>query len=196
MPWRPVEGPACPLERPNSTDQRAPTWPALYNIPLLDRSFAGRRDDKTFTIHGESAAASEGRRYIVMDKSMHVSRSTRGSAMAHVVSVRGRPILLACARGEHRYVSDIWLKRNAPLLLHTLVSRPTSRGVAFIGLRTRFVQRGRRAGCVSCCEKHHSCSLLRVIHSYAFLMQPAIFPRSSEARVDNPTLHDSPHTLS
>ena len=52
--------------------------------------------------------------------------------------------------------------------------------------------------CFLCCEKHHSCSLLRGIHSYAFLMQPAIFPRSSEARVDNPTLpsaiHDSPHT--
>ena len=91
----------------NAPALSTPTWPALYNIPLLDRSFAGRRDDKTFTIHGESAAASEGRRYIVMDKSMHVSRSTRGSAMSHVVSVRVRPILLACARGEHRYASDI-----------------------------------------------------------------------------------------
>ena len=77
---------------------RAPTWPALHNIPLLDRSFAGRRDEKTFTIRGESAAAREGRRYIVMDKSMHDSR---GSSMAHVVSAHVRPVLLACARGEH-----------------------------------------------------------------------------------------------
>ena len=85
---------------------------------------------------------------------MHVSRSTRGSAMAHVVSARVHLILLACAQGEHRYVSDIWLKRNVPLLPRTLVSRPTWCGVAFIGLRTRFVQRGRRAGCVSCVVKN------------------------------------------
>jgi len=43
------------------------------------------------------------------------------------------------------------LKRKARRLLpRTLVSRPTWRGVAFIGLRRRFVQRGCRAGCVSC----------------------------------------------
>ena len=46
------------------------------------------------------------------------------------------------------------LKRNKPLLLHTPASRPTWRGVTFIGLRTRFVQRGRRAGCVSCVVKN------------------------------------------
>ena len=80
---------------------------ALHNIPLLDRSLAGRRDEKTFTICGESAAARESRRYLVMDKSMHVSRCMHGSAMAHVVSARVRPVLLACAWGEHRYVSDI-----------------------------------------------------------------------------------------
>ena len=44
----------------NALALRAPTWPALYNIPQLDRSFAGRRDEKTFTIRGESAAACEG----------------------------------------------------------------------------------------------------------------------------------------
>ena len=76
-------------------------------IPLLGRSFTGRRDEKTFTIRGESASACEGRRYIVMEKYMHVSRSMRGSAMVHVVSARVCPILLACARGELLYVSDI-----------------------------------------------------------------------------------------
>ena len=83
----------------------------------------------------------------------HIRYSARGSAMAHVVSARVRQILLVCARGEHQYVSDIWLKRNAPLLPRTLVSRPW-RGVTFIGLRTHFVQRGRRAGCVSCVVKN------------------------------------------
>ena len=68
--------------------------------------------------------------------------------------------------------------------------------------RPPYVFRGAWASCwlcFLCWEKHHSCSLLRDIHSYAFLMQPAIFPGSSEARVDNPalpsTLHDSRHTL-
>ena len=74
--------------------------------------------------------------------------------MAHVVSAHVRPILLACARGEHQYVLDIWLKRNVPLLLRTLATRPTWRGVAFISLRSRFVQRARRAGCVSCVVKN------------------------------------------
>ena len=130
----------------------APTWPALY-IPWLNRSFAGHRDEKTFSIHGESATASEGRRYIIMDKSMHVSLaayvsafehipySARGSAITHVASARVRTTQLACVRGEHQYGSNIWLKRNAPLLPRTPASRPTWRGVAFIGLRTRFVQR-------------------------------------------------------
>ena len=122
-----------------ASDQRrsthAPTRPTLY-IPRLDRSFAGRRDEKTLTIRGESAAASEGRRYITMDKSMHVSRaayvsafehipySARGSAITHVASAHVHTTLLACAWGEHQYVLDI-------------------------GLCTRFVQRGRRAGRVS-----------------------------------------------
>ena len=152
-----------------ASDQHVPTRPALY-IPRLDCSFAGRREEKTFTIRGESAAASERRRYIVMDKSMHVSRaayvsafehilySARGSAITHVVSARVHPILLACAWGEHQYVSNIWLKRNKPLQLRTLVSRPTWRGVVFIGLRTRFVQRGRHAGCASCVVKNTICA--------------------------------------
>ena len=128
----------------------------------------------------------------------HIPYSALGSAITHVASAHVCTTLLACLRGEHQYVSDIWLKRNAPLLLRTLASRPTWRGVAFIGLRTRFVQCGRRAGCFLCCEKHHSCNLLRDIHVYAFLMQPAIFPRSSEVRVDNleppSALYASPHT--
>ena len=74
-------------------DQRRSTRPltrsALYT-PRLDHSFAGRRDETTFTIRGESAAASEGRRYIVMDKSMHVSRAAYMSAFEHILySVRG-----------------------------------------------------------------------------------------------------------
>ena len=121
-------------QRRSTPAPRTPTWPALFNIPRLDRSFAGHRNEKTFTIHGESAAASEGRRYIVMDKSMHVSRavyvsalehilySAWGSAITHVASAHVHTILLACARGEHQYMSNIWLKRNAPLLtLHTRI---------------------------------------------------------------------------
>ena len=97
----------------NALAPRAPTRPAL-SIPWLDHSFARRRDEKTFTIRGESTAASEGRRYIVMAKAMHVSRaayvsafehipySARGSAITNVASARVRTTLLACARGEHQ----------------------------------------------------------------------------------------------
>ena len=141
-------------------DQRRSTWPALY-IPWLDRSFAGRRDEKTFTIRGESTAASEDRRYIIMDKSVHVSRaayvsafehipySARGSAITHVASARVHMTPLACARGEHQYVSDIEVKKEQAASNCTLISCQTWRGIVFIGLRTRFVQRGRRAGRVS-----------------------------------------------
>jgi len=144
----------------NVLASRAPTWHALY-IPRLDRSFTGRREEKTFTIHGESAAASEGRRYITMDKSMHVSQaayvsafehipySAHGSAITHVASARVHTTPLACARGEHQYVSDIEVEKEKAASTRTLVSHPTWRGVGFIGLRTSFVQRGRRAGRVS-----------------------------------------------
>ena len=92
-----------------------------------------------FTIRGESAAASEGQRYIVMDKSMHVLRaahvsafehipySAHGLAITHVASARVHTTLLACAWGEHQYGSNIWLKRNVLLLLRT--SYPIQRGV-------------------------------------------------------------------
>ena len=131
----------------------APTWPALY-IPRLDCSFAGRREEKTFTIHGESASASEDRRYIAMDKSMHVSRaaylpafehipnSVRSPAITHVARARLHTTPLACARGELQYVSDIEVKKEQAASTRTLVSCQTWRGVVFIGLRTRFVQRG------------------------------------------------------
>ena len=85
----------------------------------------------------------------------HIPYSARGSAITqHVASAHVRTTLLACAWGEHQYVSDIWLKKNALLLLRTLAFHPTWRGVAFIGLRTRFVQRGRHVGCVSCVVKN------------------------------------------
>ena len=140
-------------------------WPALY-IPWLDRSFAGRRDEKTFTIHGESTAASEDRRDIIMDKSVHVSRvaymsafkhipySARGLAITHVASARVHTTPLACARGEHQYVSEIEVEKEQAASTHTHVSRQIWGGVGFIGLRTRFVQRGRCAGCVSCAMKN------------------------------------------
>ena len=59
-----------------------------------------------------------------MDKSMHVSRaayvsafehipdSARGSAITHVASARVHTTQLACARGEHQYVSDIEFKKG------------------------------------------------------------------------------------
>ena len=144
---------------------RTLTRPALY-IPRLDRSFAGRRDEKRFTIRGESAAASDGRRYIIMDKSMHVSRaayvsalehipySARCSAITHVASTRVRPTPLACARGEHQYVSDIEVeKEQAASTPHTRISL----NMAWSRLYRppyAFVQRGRRAGCVSCVVKN------------------------------------------
>ena len=124
----------------------------------------------------------------------HIIYSARGSAMAHVVSARVRPILLACARGEHRYLVE---KERTAFTPHTRIlpnmawSRLSRPPYAF---RAAWVSCWL---CFLCCEKHHSCSLLRGILSYAFLIQPGIFPRSSEARVDNPALpsaHDSPHT--
>ena len=144
-----------------------------------------------------------------MDKSMHVSRATyvsafehipysaRGSAIMHVAHARVHMTPRACARCEHQYVSDIEVKKEQAASIPTLVSCQTWRVVVFIGLRTRFVQHGRRAGRVSRAMKNTLCSLLRGIYSHAFLMQPAILPRPSEARVDNPALpsaHDSPHT--
>ena len=71
-----------------ASDQRVSTRPVLY-IHRLDRSFAGRRDEKTFTIRGESAAASEGRRYIIMDKSMYVSRAAYVCLRAHSIQCAG-----------------------------------------------------------------------------------------------------------
>ena len=47
--------------------------------------------------------------------------------MAHVVSARVRPILLACAWGEHQYVSDIWLKGTRRF--YFAHSHPAQRGV-------------------------------------------------------------------
>ena len=96
-----------------------------------------------------------------MEKSVHVSRvayvsafehipySVRGSAITHVASARVHTTPLACAQGEHQYVSDIEVKKEQATSTHTLVSCQTWRGVVFIDLRTRFVQRGRRAGRVS-----------------------------------------------
>ena len=58
----------------------------------------------------------------------HILYSVRGSAMAHVVSAHVRPILLACARGEHQYVSEIQVEkeRAAFYLAH---SYPAQHGV-------------------------------------------------------------------
>ena len=172
-----------------------PTWPALY-IPRLDRSFAGRREEKTFTIRGESAAASEGRRYIAMDKSMHVSRaayvsafehipySVRGSAITHVASACIRTTPLACARGEHQYVSDIAVeKEQATSTPHTRILPDMAWSRLYW---PPYAFRAAWASCwpcFPCREKHHSCSLLRGtgIYLHAFLMQSAILPRPSEA---------------
>jgi len=66
-----------------------------------------------------------------------------------VASARVHTTPLACARGEHKYVSDIEVKKEQAASTRTLVSCQTWRGVIFISLRTRFVQRGRRAGRVS-----------------------------------------------
>ena len=130
----------------------------------------------------------------------HIPYSACGSAITHVASAHVRMTLLECARGEHRYVSDIEVeKERAASTPHTRI--PPS--MAWRSLyRPPYAFRATWASCwlcFLCCEKHHSCSLLRGIHSHAFLMQLAIFPRSSEARVDNPTPpsapHDSLHTL-
>jgi len=194
---------------------RAPTWPALFNILRLDRSFAGHRDEKTFTIRGESAATSEGRRYIVTDKSMHVlqaayvsafehiSYSARCSAITHVASTRVRMTLLACqiCVGDTTPICVRYLvkKERTAFTSHTRIP-PNVAGSHLY--RPPYAFRAALASCwlcFLCCEKHHSCSLLRDIHSYAFLMQPAIFPRPSEAQFDNPALpsalYDSLHTL-
>ena len=79
----------------------------------------------------------------------HIPYSARGSAITHVASARVHTTSLACVQGEHQYVSDIEVEKEQAASTRTLVSCPTWRGVGFIGLRTRFVQRGRRAGSVS-----------------------------------------------
>jgi len=166
-----------PDQRRSTRLLRAPTWPALY-IPRLDRSFAGRRDEKTFSIRGESAAAGEGRRYIAMDKSMHVSRaayvsafehipySTRGSAIMHVASAHIRTTPLACVWGEHQYVSDIEVEKEQA------VSTPHTRippNMAWSRLyRPPYAFRTAWASCLLCfpCrEKHH---LWQPLKRYSF----------------------------
>ena len=84
----------------------------------------------------------------------HIPYSARGSAITHVANARVHTTPLACARGEHQHASDIEVKREQAASTRTLVSCPTWRGVGFIGLRTRFVQHERRAGCVSCAVKN------------------------------------------
>ena len=79
----------------------------------------------------------------------HIPYSARSSAITHVASARVHTTPLACARGELQYVSDLEIKKEQAASTRTLVSCQTWRGVVFIGLRTRFVQRGRRAGRVS-----------------------------------------------
>ena len=131
----------------------------------------------------------------------HILYSTRGSAITHVASARVRTTQLACARGKHQYVSDIQVvKEQAATTPHTRL--PPNMAWSHL-YRPPYAFRAAWPSCwlfLLCCEKHHSCSLLRGIHSHAFLMQPAIFPRSSEARVDNPALlsalYDPLHTLS
>ena len=88
------------------------------------------------------------------------------------------------------------LKRNKPLLpAHSYPAQHVMESA----YRPPYAFRAAWASCwlcFPCREKHHSCSLLRGIYSHAFLIQPAILPRPSEARVDNPALpstHDSPH---
>ena len=130
----------------------------------------------------------------------HILYSARGSAITHVASARVRMTLLACAWGEHQYVSDIEVeKERAASTPHTRIPPNMAWRCLY---RPPYAFRAAWALCwlcFLCCEKHHSCSLFRDIHSYAFLMQPAILPRSSEARVDNPALqsalYDSLHTL-
>ena len=69
-----------------------------------------------------------------MDKSMHVSQavyvsafehipySTRGLAITHVASARVHTTPLACAWGEHQYVSDIEVeKEQAASTPHTRI---------------------------------------------------------------------------
>ena len=53
----------------------------------------------------------------------HILYSARGSATAHMVSARVRPILLACARGEQQYVSDIEVeKEHSTFTPHTRIA--------------------------------------------------------------------------
>ena len=166
----------APHQRRSTRPLPAPTWPALY-IPRLDRSFAGRRDEKTFTIRRESTAASEGRRYIAMDKSVHVSRaayvsafehipySARGSAITHVASARVHTTPLAYARGEQQYVSVIEIeKEQAASTPHTCIPPNMAWSRLY---RPPYAFRAAWASCwlcFLCCEKHHSCSLPRGIH--------------------------------
>ena len=145
-----------------------------------------------------------------MDESMHVSRavyvsafehipySACGSAITHVAIAHVHTTPLVCARGEHQYVSDIEVEtERAASTPHTRIPPNMAWSRLY---RPPYAFRAVWASCwlcFLCCEKHHSCSLLRGIYSHAFLMQPVILPRPSEARVDNPALpsaHDSPHT--
>ena len=106
-----------------------------------------------------------------------------------------------CSEVRYPTVGQLWLtkaqSRVAPYL--ELFGIHYSACVPILVLLCKFEQliwniRLRcRTICFLCCEKHHSCSLLRGIHLHAFLKQPAILPRPSEARVDNPTLPSAPH---
>ena len=121
----------------------------------------------------------------------HIPYSVRGSAMTHVASARVCSILLSCARAKpdrYNWSRNGWKSSCRPYHAQrgvvVVLLLPASDNVA-IGtkpLPTLLLILGHL---LLCCAKHHPYSLLRDIHSYAFSMQPAIPPRSSEARVDH-----------
>ena len=129
----------------------------------------------------------------------HIPYSVRGSSITHVASAHVHMTASVCAGRTPICIRYLVEKERPAFTSHTRIPP----NVAWSRLyRPPYVFRAAWVSCwlcFLCCEKHHSCSVLRGINSYAFLMQPAILPRPSDARVDNPALpsalHDSPHML-
>ena len=59
-----------------------------------------------------SLAAVDSPRMVNVSAFEHIPYSARGSAITHVASARVHLTPLACARGEHQYVSDIEVKKE------------------------------------------------------------------------------------
>ena len=172
MPWQPAEGPACPPGRPNRADQRScqrgPHCTFLGSIAALLVVETRRRSPSVG--NPLLPARAEGTSLWINpctfhERRMYLPSSTFHTAHAvevimHVTSARVCMTPLACARGEHQYVSDIEVeKEQAASTLHTRIPPNMAWNRLYRPPYAFYAAWASSWLCLLCCEKHHSCSL-------------------------------------